>query len=79
MDMKTMISHCIDEHNLSYAIEYALNNKSHLRLKELADVIDIWGEAPSKSFRYKDDKYSEVIRILHELEKNIVITIILTA
>lgn len=63
-----MISHCIDEHDLSYAIEYALSNKSHLRVKQLADVIDIWGEKPSKSFHYKEDKYREVIRILQELD-----------
>ncbi len=51
------------------AIEYTKRNKSKIRVGELADVIDKWGDKPSEEFRYKNDKYWEVLRILYELQE----------
>lgn len=67
--MKTMISHCIDGHNMDSVIEYAKHYKSKIKAKELAEVIDIWGDRPSKDFKKKEDKYWEVIRILDKLQE----------
>lgn len=67
--MKTMIMHCIDEHNITPAIEYTKNNYSHIRVYQLDEVIELWGSKSVKSFHNKSEKYNEALNILEELDR----------